>query len=141
MLSKYRIPEFWKSEISYQSWISKKASTHLKRDQNRGNTTATHKQYKDAIHQAVFECKGFDIYTGDSLEWSLIGKYNNKEAKEAKEKGENYKKKFAKLPTIDHVEYAKPNFKICSWEVNDAKNDLTLDGFIELCKKTIKHNS
>ena len=29
--------------------------------------------------------------------------------------------------------------KICSWHTNDAKNDLTLDAFKELCRRALEH--
>ena len=40
--------------------------------------------------------------------------------------GRAYKAMFAYLPTVDHIHDGKgdPEFKICPWKVNDAKNDL-----------------
>jgi len=79
----------------------------------------------------------FDCYTGDKLDWSRIGQYDNQKAKD---KGAEYKKEFAEMPTIDHVE-AKPvpDFRICTWRTNDAKNDLSLKEFKELCRKILTY--
>lgn len=78
---------------------------------------------------------GMDFYTGEALDWLLISKYNNNESKKG---GRQYKAKFSLLPTVDHVNdgLGLPDFKICSWRFNDAKNDLSLQEFIELCKKS-----
>jgi hypothetical protein len=46
------------------------------------------------------------------------------------------------LPTVDHVGIGldKADFKICAWRVNDAKNDLGLDEFLELCSQVLEHH-
>ena len=43
------------------------------------------------------------------------------------------------LPSVDHVGDGKgaANFKICAWRTNDAKNDLSYEEFLELCRKVI----
>ena len=53
-----------------------------------------------------------------------------------------YKARFALLPTVDHLDdgLGPPAFKICSWRTNDAKHDLALGDFVELCEKVIRHN-
>ena len=45
------------------------------------------------------------------------------------------KKRFTLLPTIDHITPDVLEFEICSWVINDAKNDLAPAEFVELCKK------
>ena len=99
------------------------------------NKNSSCKIYKEAFHKTVIDSKGKDFYTKEELDWSLISTYNNKQSKEG---GRNYKKKFALLPTIDHYDDKYENFVICSWRINDAKNDLSHHEFIELCKKVIK---
>ena len=44
------------------------------------------------------------------------------------------------LPSVDHVDdgLGKPNFKICSWQTNDSKNDLEYSEFVELCHKVVQ---
>ena len=39
-----------------------------------------------------------------------------------------YKRRFALLPTVDHVdpESTEADFRICGWRTNDCKNDLTI---------------
>lgn len=66
------------------------------------------------------------------LDWTLLSKWNNQTAQKFKR---IYKKKFTLLPTTDHVdELGVAKFKICAWQTNDAKNDLSLDGFVKLSK-------
>ena len=128
------------SQDTYERWLHRKALAHVKRDRARGNTTATNEEYKIAIHKAVCECDGKDAYTNEDLDWSLLSQYDNEESKRY---GRRYKKKFALLPSVDHVGDGKgpADFKICGWRTNDAKNDMNLEEFIELCKKVLKHHS
>lgn len=140
-VKKYQRPNFLADSITqqdYEKWLHRKASTHIRRDKQHGNQ-ATRQDYKEAIHKAVCESKSFDAYTGKPMEWNLIKTYDNAKSKQ---EGRLYKAKFADLPTIDHVDDRKgrPNFKICSWRVNDAKNDLTLKEFVKLCKSIVEFN-
>ena len=142
MNRKYQRPNFLDEIITqeaYEKWLHRKALTHVKRDRNRGNNSAIVEEYKIAIHNAVIECNGFDSYTNEKLDWTLISTYNNKESKQY---GRIYKKKFALLPSVDHVDdgLGSPKFKICSWRTNDAKNDLSLEEFVELCKKVVENS-
>lgn len=139
-MRKYELPKFLEGKISqehYEDWLHKKAKSHVRRDRERGNHEATIEKYKIAIHKAVLECKGNDVYTGEELEWHLLSEYDNNESRE---QGRQYKKKFALLPTADHVGdgTGEADFKICSWRTNDAKNDLSYQEFVDLCKKVIK---
>ena len=69
----------------------------------------------------------------------LISKYNNDQSKQ---KGRHYKKTLGNLPTVDHIDegLGAPSFAICSWRVNDAKNDLTLGEFVDLCREVLEHD-
>lgn len=140
-MRKYELTEFLKkrniTETHYNRWLDRKAASHVRRDRGRGNTEATIEKYKIAIHNAVIESNGKDVYTGEELEWQLLSKYDNTESKK---KGKPYKKKFALLPSVDHVGdgNGEADFKICSWRTNDAKNDLSYEEFLELCKKVVK---
>jgi len=141
-MRKYQLPLFLEgiiTQATYDKWIDRKARSHFKRDTKRGNKIISLEIYKVSIHQAVCDSKGVDYYTGELLDWSIVSKYNNDDSKQ---NGRQYKRQFALLPTVDHVDdgLGHPNFKICSWRTNDAKNDLSYDGFVELCKKVIHHN-
>jgi hypothetical protein len=94
--------------------------------------------YKNAIHQAVAHSGGSDHYTGESLNWSLLCKYRNLESQAT---GRHYKAGFALLPSIDHVGdgLGEAEFKICAWRTNDAKNDLSHEQFVALCRSVVKH--
>ena len=139
-MRKYQLPQFLSNTIdqsAYEKWLQRKASGHVRRDRGRGNTTATVSEYKVAIHKAVCESNGNDAYTGEALDWSLLSKYDNAESKK---QGRVYKKKFALLPSVDHVGdgTGPADFKICGWRTNDAKNDLSYVEFVELCRKVIR---
>ena len=97
----------------------------------------TKKMYKEKISDN--EYKGTDYYTGEMLDWCLIGSWNNEKAK----KVHGYKCKFHNMPTLEHIDRDNLSnnldFAICGWAVNDAKNDLSKDNFIELCKKVVAY--
>ena len=137
---KYSLPKFLEGKISqkdYKHWLVRKAQCHFKRDKARENRTATNENYKLAIHKAVLSSKGIDAYTNEKLDWSLLNKYDNEDSKK---NGRKYKKKFAQLPSVDHVGdgKGKAKFKICSWRTNDAKNDLSYKDFVCLCEKVVR---
>lgn len=141
MLKKFSLPHFLVNQISqesYERWLQRKAQAHVKRDRQRGNRSASGEAYRQAIHNAVIESNSLDAYTGEPLDWKLISQYDNNESKKM---GKDYKKKFALLPTVDHVDDGKgpANFRICSWRTNDAKNDLNFPEFITLCKNVLKY--
>ena len=141
MPRKHTMPKFLDSVISpeaYERWLGRKAAAHVKRDRKRGHTAAKGAAYKEAIHAAVLVSEGLDAYTGEKLEWKLISTYNNEESKAGRH---GYKAGFALLPTVDHVSAGatEASFRICSWRTNDAKNDLSPEEFIGLCKKVLAH--
>jgi hypothetical protein len=84
-MKKYQLPDFLSAtplaQAGYQRWLHGRAVAHVKRDKKRGNTTATNEIYKIAIHQAVIRSGGRDHYTGEPLNWSLVGHYSNEESK------------------------------------------------------------
>ena len=136
---KYQLPTFLVGVVSqeiYSKWLNSKTQTHLKRDKKL-NPNASGKSYKESIHQAVLQSNGKDAYTGEDLNWKLINQYDNTKSKLL---GRTYKHQFALLPTLDHVsERSSINFDICSWRTNDAKNDLSIQEFIELCLKVVTY--
>lgn len=138
-MRKYQLPKFLEDVITqahYERWLHRKALAHIKRDRKRGNGTITNEQYKLAIHKAVEESKGKDAYTDEQLDWTLLSTYDNDESKELKSL---YKKKFALLPSVDHIgnQSDQIEFKICGWRTNDSKNDLDYNEFVDLCKKVV----
>lgn len=138
-MRKYQLPRFLEGVIKqehYEHWLRRKAMAHVKRDRKRGRENITNEQYKIAIHRAVEESQGKDAYTDELLDWTLLSTYDNDESKE---KRAEYKKKFALLPSVDHVgaPTSPIEFKICGWRTNDAKNDLTYQEFLDLCRKVI----
>jgi hypothetical protein len=140
MPKKHSMPTFLEGKvkpIAYERWLHRKAAAHLKRDRKRGHT-CTGATYREAIHAAVVLSDGRDAYTGEELRWDLISTYKNEDSKEGRHA---YKARFALLPTVDHVasEATEASFRICGWRTNDAKNDLSLESFLELCQKALSH--
>jgi len=138
-MKKYQLPSFLEGVVTqahYERWLHRKAMAHIKRDRKRQDKVATNEEYKVAIHRAVEESQGKDAYTDEPLDWTLISTYDNEESKAHKAQ---YKKRFALLPSVDHVgnETGPTEFKICGWRTNDAKNDLYYQEFVDLCRKVI----
>lgn len=112
---------------------------HARRDRKRlGACTVV--DYKAAIHRAVMDGGDRDFYTGEILDWKLISTYRNAESVAGKTK---YKKSFALLPTVDHTldENGKLKFVICSWRMNDMKNDMSDAELYELCERVLCHRA
>ncbi len=98
-------------------WVQRKAVTLCKRDQKRGGAGNV-QQYRLAIHHAVLASVGRDHWSGERLDWELIGTADNNEA--AAGKGA-HKRHYALLPTIDHrTNRPEADFVICAWRTNDA---------------------
>jgi len=138
-MRKYQAPSFLSGivdQATYEKWLHRKAVAHVRRDRTRGNTSATTEEYKVAIHVAVIESRGRDAYTNEELNWSLMSKYENEESKTH---GRVYKRLFALLPSVDHVNdgLGPADFKICAWRTNDAKNDLPFEEFVALCQRVV----
>lgn len=140
MARKYALPSFLEGVVSqeaYERWLKRKAAAHARRDKARGYTCSG-AAYREAIHAAVIASEGKDTYTGERLDWHLISTYENEQSKNGRHA---YKASFALLPTVDHVtaDATEASFKICAWRTNDAKNDLSMKSFIELCSKVLSH--
>jgi hypothetical protein len=114
---RYRLPECITGvcdQKKYDRWLQRKAEAHVRRDRKRGRgTNHSVSEYKQAIHAAVLNSGHLDHYTGEPLDWSLISKFDNAEAKSGKSE---HKKRFWFLPTVDHTldEHGKLKFVICS---------------------------
>jgi transcriptional regulator with XRE-family HTH domain len=137
-LEKYTQPEFLSklgmNPAEYKKWLYGRAASQHTRDKKyclkMGIPFARErKDYRKSIHDAVEKSKGNDSYTGKSMNWK--DKYEGK--------------KIPDLPTVDHVDRqnfdGEPKFVICSWEVNDMKNDLSYKDFRELCKKILEYKA
>lgn len=136
----YKLPQFLEGRLDhdvYIGWLNEKAQTHVRRDRKRWNQTLSKSDYKQAIHTAVLHSEGQDHYTGERLEWCRIGKYDNLKAQE---RGSEYRREFALLPTVDHEnpESREPVFRICGLRTNDCKSDLTVKELKEFCKRFLR---
>ena len=123
------------SDEDYSDLIRKKAVAVTRRDKRRDGKY-TVKQAIEAINQAFHRCNGFDPYDGSKLNPKLLGEYKNEDAKA---EGAAHKRRFAMLPTVDHVK-AEPvaDFEIVSWQTNDAKGDMQPEEFIAYCRRVVQ---
>ena len=134
---KYHLPSFLKGkEVTrerYVRWLQRKALSLARRDRRRWQKAVSVADYKEAIHKVVESSGGKDFYTQEGLDWGLISKYDNRESQRG---GVEYKKDFARLPTVDHVDPTsrEPQFQICGWRTNDCKNDLTVEELRQFCE-------
>lgn len=138
----YPLPSFLEGKLSaeiYVRWVRNRADAHVKRDLKRGHTEATKRNYRRLIHAAVVASNGLDCYTGEMLDWHLIGTYNNAESKLGRHA---YKKGFGLLPSVDHLDAAATvaEIRICAWRTNDAKHDLSTAEFIALSRRVLEHH-
>ena len=139
---KYELPRFLEGTLTredYTDWLDLKAGSHFERDRERFGTQLERSRanYKEDIHDAARSSEGKDFYTGEQLDWSLIGTYNNEEAQR---KGGEYRKELALLPTVDHEDPASPDteLRICGMQTNDWKSVLTVGELEDQCKKFLR---
>jgi len=139
-MKKYQLPEFLEGVITqekYERWLQRKSIAHVRRDKRRGNSGAKNVEYKITIYDAIIQSKGLDAYTKEKLDWSLLGKWNNEEAKK---RGRHHKREFYRLPSLDHIGdgRGKPEFKICAMLTNDVKSDLSYEELLDFCEKLLR---
>ena len=90
-------------------------------------------EYFEAVYDALAECNNKDYYTGDPLEWEISLGIKSLEEAEVRQK----------RITFDHVHgrnLSNLEFVMCAGKTNDAKNDLSKEKFIDLCKSVLTHN-
>lgn len=141
----YLLPSFLENvctRIVFIKWLNKKCWFLHKRDLKNNKSFAadcTRLQYKEQIYQSVNETGLIDPYTGDIMQYELIGKWDSNAAKNG---GLAYSKQFALLPTADHIDPQgdKLELEICSWRVNMMKADFNPTDFISFCSKVVTNN-
>jgi len=139
-MRKYELPGFLVgivTQAKYDRWLQRKSAAHVKRDRQRGNRGAKIAGYKVAIHNAVIRSDGLDSYTKEKLQWNLLSKWSNEEARN---RGRQHKREFYLLPTVDHVGdgSGEPEFKICAMLTNDVKSDLSHEELLGFCEKLLR---
>ena len=140
MAMKYELPPFLEGMLTrevYVRWLHRKAQAHARRDRRRWKQTIRASAYKEAIHDAVLCSEGRDCYTNERLDWSLLSKWDDREAER---EGGRLKRQFALLPTVDHVDPGsmEADFRICGWRTNDCKNDLTVAELGAFCEMFLR---
>jgi hypothetical protein len=119
---------------TYLKYVARKAASVRRRDAKRGGTYSL-ADAKTAIHQAFCQSNGIDPYDGQPMDAGLIGAYDNAASKA---QGSAYKKRFRRLPTVDHIN-GEPvaEFQLISWQTNDAKGDMTPAEYVEHCRAVV----
>jgi len=119
-------------------WLRGRARAHGKRDDGRGHAEVTVKSYMRLIHEAVTASNGRDYYTGQPLDWNLIGTYSNTESKQGRHA---YKRKFDRMPSVDHEEAGavSATFRICGWSTNDSKHAMSTTEFLDLARALLEY--
>ena len=144
MPAKYRLPDCLREqrvdEAAFVRWLHRKAQAHVNRDRKRGIKNVSVAGFKESILRAVIEAGGRDYYTGLALDWHRISTWNNDDA--AKNSAV-YKREFWNLPTVDHdfTDPARTVFRLCSWRLNDAKGDQTIDELLALADWIRRHRT
>ena len=139
---KYALPDFLRgicTQPVYEKWLRRRSAAHVKRDRARRRHAIKPESYRVAIHKAVVDSGGLDFFTKEKLDWTLLSRY---ESSKSKQQGGAYKRSFALLPSVDHdpVDGGGFIFRICSWRTNDAKHDLTMTEFRDLCRLVLQHS-
>jgi hypothetical protein len=139
---KWRIPDCLKPTVSdeevFRKWLNRKAASVRKRDRKRNVPVVSLSMTKQAIVAAIERSGGRDFYTGEALHWHLISKWAGAEQGTS---ASVYRRRFWMLPSVDHdfTNPAEPAYHICSWRMNDSKNDQSVDEFLELATKVREH--
>ena len=122
------------SPADYSKFLTRKAAALRRRDAKRGGTYSL-VEAKQAIYKAFCESDGLDPYDGLPMDPSLIGAYDNESSKLERA---GYKKRFSRLPTIDHIN-GEPvaEFMVLSWQTNDAKGDMSPEEYINHCRAVV----
>lgn len=79
-----RLPGFLDGKVTeevYVRWVRNRANAHVRRDLKRAHVEATRVTFRKLIHAAVMASTGCDFYTGEMLDWHLLGTYNNADSK------------------------------------------------------------
>ena len=121
----------------YKKWILKRAKELHSHDRDVGRPYALVLKVSDyckLLDDAVHNGGRFDPFTGDELQWRLIGQWD---VTHTVDPDGSYYRKFALAPAVDHVDPEAPElkFEICSNQVNLCKSYLSPDDFVALCRR------
>jgi hypothetical protein len=129
------------TDAQYRTWLTRKAKYIIAEDRSRKRAcvkNASERLYKELIHNAVNQAGQFDPFTGETLQWGLVCTWDDSNTKNL---DEPTFRKFALLPTVDHIDPYGRNidFEICSWHINRSKSNLSPQEYVALCEKIISH--
>ena len=122
----------------YLKWLARESSRFFNNDMKHKIKSISRLEYKDAIHKAVLKNKDIDAFTGNLLNWKLLGKYDSKMAREH---GRSYKVLYGDIPTATLINggAGHTNISICAWKVDECKGELNFNEFSEICNAVSKN--
>jgi hypothetical protein len=140
----YFLPSFLVGIISeevYIRWLLKRARQLHDRDVGQGRPyglAGSGALYKAEIHAAVIATGLLDPYTGETMDYKLIGTWDT-----SVDQPEGYSRQFRLMPSVDHVDpwATELHMEICSLRINRCKGSLTPDEFVEVCRKVKGYRS
>jgi hypothetical protein len=133
---KYQIPLFLEKigihQADYGAWLDRITVAHSVRDKHRLKKKINREAYRKAIHAAVEASNGYDVYTGEKLDFHLLEYFAGAPVIERAEK---------EVPTLDHVilDADDPKFAFCSLRTNKCKADLLVEELVEFCTVFLAH--
>jgi hypothetical protein len=127
------------TEEVYIRWLLKRARQLHDRDLAQGRPyglAGSGASYKAEIHAAVIATGLSDPYTGETMDYKLIGTWDT-----SVDQPEGYSKQFRLLPSVDHVDPwgTELHMEICSLRINRCKGSLTPDEFINVCRRVVEY--
>jgi hypothetical protein len=130
------------TEKQYIKWLQKRAWQLYIRDLRQGRPYAKRGAraiYKKLIHEAVFRAGLCDPYTGETMNYSLIGTWDSTKGKDWPD---GLIRNYYLMPTVDHIDpFADTlELEICSWRINECKSGLTSQEFIDVCGKVAERS-
>jgi hypothetical protein len=146
----YHAPEFIRAATvtceEYNTWLTSRTKSVRNRRKpsesnidgdnvtQHPNLNTAHDRIKERIHEAVKHQGDKDFYTGLPIDWKLI------KDKQPSGRGRSIHNSKGEWPSVDHYfGTKKPDYRICTKAINEAKGSMSHDDFIKLCKNVVDH--
>lgn len=130
---------------AFIDWASERHTRLRQRDKEWRNKNSPETnlplcdEYFTAVFEALKNCAGIDYYTGDELNWKITLADKQAGTEPEKKEAASTEKRQERV-TFDHINgrnLTKLKFVVCAGKTNDAKNDLTQDEFVKLCRAVV----
>jgi hypothetical protein len=145
-LPKYPLPAYLQdiyTVSSYAGMLKLKARNLRNRDRRNKKPVALKysvAKYREKVHGAIMDGGRTDPYTGETIDWTLISKWDGVAGKDRgipNLLAVGFDKSLYLSPSIDHVypDSDELELEVCSWIANSCKSVLNPAEFIALCGK------